>query len=92
MLTRVDADAIVHNPARNVGAERRARVQTACQEIGGQLVEAGDEGVATSGGSFRFSFSFLSRQWSSAWGEPCTCCSAWVVLQKLCASMRAHGL
>lgn len=50
-------------------AWRRARVEAACREIGGQLVEAGQEARSSSLGSHRFSFSFLARNWNSAWGE-----------------------
>lgn len=38
----------------------RARVEAACREIGGQLVEAGQEARSSSLGSHRFSFSFLA--------------------------------
>lgn len=48
---------------------RRTRVEAACREIGGQLVEAGQEARSSSMGSHRFSFSFLARNWNSAWGE-----------------------
>lgn len=48
---------------------RRARVEAACREIGGQLVEAGQEARSSSVGSHRFSFSFLQRNWGRAWGE-----------------------
>lgn len=48
---------------------RRSRVEAACREIGGQLVEAGQEARSSSLGSHRFSFSFLQRNWNSAWGE-----------------------
>jgi len=44
-------------------------VEAACREIGGQLVEAGQEARSSSLGSHRFSFSFLQRNWNSAWGE-----------------------
>lgn len=47
----------------------RSRVEAACREIGGQLVEAGQEARSSSLGSHRFSFSFLQRNWNSAWGE-----------------------
>lgn len=44
-------------------------MEAACREIGGQLVEAGQEARSSSLGSHRFSFSFLARNWNSAWGE-----------------------
>ena len=48
---------------------RRERVEAACREIGGQLVEAGQEARSSSIGSHKFSYSFLQRNWNSAWGE-----------------------
>ena len=59
------------SPARHTCAGcRRARVEAACREIGGQLVEAGQEARSSSAGgnTHRFSFSFLQRNWASAWG------------------------
>jgi UTP:GlnB (protein PII) uridylyltransferase len=54
------------------GPPDRARVQAACQAIGGQLVESEDlaEGKALpcDSGRFSFSFSFLNRQWNENWG------------------------
>ncbi|PRW60951.1 uridylyltransferase [Chlorella sorokiniana] len=50
------------------GPPDKARVEAACREIGGQLVEAGQEARSSSLGSHRFSFSFLARNWNSAWG------------------------
>lgn len=55
----------------------RARVEAACREIGGQLVEAGQEARSSSLGSHRFSFSFLARNWNSAWGEGAVAAAAW---------------
>lgn len=51
--------------------ECRIKVEAACREIGGKLVEAGGDvakGAAASLGAHRFSFSFLQRQWNSNWG------------------------
>jgi hypothetical protein len=48
-------------------------VEAACREIGGHLVEAGQEARSSSLGSHRFSFSFLARNWNSAWGESWLC-------------------
>ncbi|KAL4438995.1 hypothetical protein ABPG77_006932 [Micractinium sp. CCAP 211/92] len=50
------------------GPPDKSRVEAACREIGGQLVEAGQEARSSSLGSHRFSFSFLQRNWNSAWG------------------------
>lgn len=50
------------------GPPDKSRVESACREIGGQLVEAGQEARSSSMGSHRFSFSFLQRNWNSAWG------------------------
>lgn len=55
--------------------DNRERVEDACVQIGGRLVEPGEEEkLAISGsGSHRFSFSFLHRQWAKGWGgSPCS--------------------
>lgn len=45
-------------------------VQDACQQIGGKLVDsnAALSGAASLGGSHKFSFAFLQRQWANSWG------------------------
>lgn len=43
-------------------------MEAACREIGGQLVEAGQEARSSSVGSHRFSYSFLQRNWNQNWG------------------------
>lgn len=53
------------------GPPDRYKVEAACREIGGKLVEAGGDPSKSAqalGGSHRFSFSFLQRQWNSTWG------------------------
>ncbi|PSC74677.1 ACT domain-containing ACR2 [Micractinium conductrix] len=52
----------------NGGPPDKARVEAACREIGGQLVEAGQEARSSSVGSHRFSYSFLQRNWNQNWG------------------------
>lgn len=57
--------------AADGSAPDRERVQAACADIGGRLVDPGDEQRATSEGTHRFSFSFLNRQWQAGWrGSP----------------------
>lgn len=56
-------------PPRCAGC--RYKVEAACREIGGKLVEAaGDvsKAAAALGSAHRFSFSFLQRQWATNWG------------------------
>ena len=70
---------------------RRARVEAACREIGGQLVEAGQEARSSSLGSHRFSFSFLAV--SAALGPACMHASACGVSKPhspRCAALRCH--
>lgn len=60
---------------RNGGPPDRSRVEAACFNIGGKLVEPGQEErlAVSAGGSHRFSFSFLHRQWNKGWGgSPCS--------------------
>ena len=54
-------------------APDREKVEAACSQIGGKLVAAGEERESASLGQSRFSFSFLSRNWSQGWaGEACS--------------------
>ena len=54
-------------------APDKDKVEAACKQIGGHLVEAGDEARSASSGKHRFSFSFLNRQWHKGWnGESCS--------------------
>ena len=54
-------------------APDREKVEAACSQIGGKLVAAGEERESASLGQSRFSFSFLSRNWSHGWaGEACS--------------------
>lgn len=48
-------------------APDRDKVEKACQQIGGHLVEVGEEARSASSGQHRFSFSFLNRQWHKNW-------------------------
>ncbi|KAL3142750.1 hypothetical protein ABBQ38_003051 [Trebouxia sp. C0009 RCD-2024] len=48
-------------------APDRDKVELACKQIGGHLVEAGEEARSASSGQHRFSFSFLNRQWQKNW-------------------------
>ena len=54
----------------------RAKVEAACAQIGGKLVDAGDEERSASAGTHKFSFSFLTRQWGKGWNglatSPCS--------------------
>lgn len=43
------------------------KVEEACKQIGGHLVEVGEEARSASSGQHRFSFSFLNRQWHKGW-------------------------
>ena len=58
-------------------APDRDEVEKACQQIGGHLVEVGEEARSASSGQHRFSFSFLNRQWHKNWnGESSSPCSS----------------
>ena len=47
----------------------REKVEALCSQIGGKLVEVGEEERSLSPPSaHRFSFSFLHRKWQSGWG------------------------
>jgi hypothetical protein len=48
-------------------APDRGLVETACNNVGGRLVEAGEEARSASEGNHKFSFSFLNRRWHSNW-------------------------
>lgn len=48
-------------------APDKDKVEEACKQIGGHLVEAGEEARSASSGQHRFSFSFLNRQWHKGW-------------------------
>jgi hypothetical protein len=56
------------------GPPDRGAVEAACREVGGQLVDCPEGGgrpslpLSHSGGSAKFSFSFLNRQWTQGWG------------------------
>ncbi|KAK9860410.1 hypothetical protein WJX84_010817 [Apatococcus fuscideae] len=45
----------------------RSKVEKACAQIGGKLVDAGEEEKTASAGTHKFSFSFLNRQWGKGW-------------------------
>ena len=48
-------------------APDKDKVEVACKQIGGHLVEVGEEARSASSGQHRFSFSFLNRQWTKGW-------------------------
>ena len=48
-------------------APDKNKVELACKQIGGHLVEVGEEARSASSGQHRFSFSFLNRQWQKGW-------------------------
>lgn len=48
-------------------APDRQAVEMACNNVGGRLVQAGEEARSASEGNHKFSFSFLNRRWHSNW-------------------------
>lgn len=51
----------------------REKVEAVCSQVGGRLVEVGDDdrsSLSPPDTAHRFSFSFLHRKWQSGWGGP----------------------